>query len=921
MRVLEQLEARRLLALVAPTGVWASFTGQVVEVTWVDLSDEEVGYLIERSHDGVNDWEPASELLPADTEEGEDPALAAPQMKFRVVAVGSGDTRAESSAVGVSLPVFSTTDRLQLTASAITDGVRLEWIPLDSTMTLAVHRKALGATSWSGATSLGTVSSDNGQFDDTTAGTGTAWEYRVSPDGSPTSAMTKYIVAGNAVDPVHDRGTILLLVDETQLDGTGPTIQPELDQLRRDLIGEGYTVVVETTARVEVPRTLPADTNPTTIASHFGPWKNAVLGVKNQIRDVYVNRPDLEAAILIGHVPVPYSGLSPADGHLDHRGAWPADVFYSTLTAPDSVWTSRDTTQYLPSPLSGDNNYNIANWHNANYVGDGKFDIDSLSQLDADPVTGGIQPVFSDIAIGRIDTSMLSYLGTPGTAGSEASTAETNLLKNHLARNHDFRTGELVANRQALIDRAVDFVGYYEPTRLTTNVGQSSVLTGAASVRNGDEDKTDHDLNNDTWLWTYIAGGGARNAGGDYVHIEGPWNSSPDRRDFGGGNYANSVTYGVHKGIFNMIFGSYVGDWGTNVNVLKTAIADPDGYGLIATWGLFNAWHVHPMGLGGTMGDSLIRTQNNFSDRMLYPNGNGNGSTDLSILGDITLRQDNVAPVSDVVVSTQQAGSGESAVITTTIEWTASPDAGVGGYHVYRSDSPDGPFTLLNTTAVTGTSYVDETANPEGETYYLVRAARLEATPSGTYWNLSTGLAGRQLVEISNFVWNEPPQSFTFHFNQDVESILTDSSFTITGETWNNGTQTFTPITFVAGTDFELVDYDGDVATVRFLGQSELGVNNTLPSGRYTISVSVETESALGQTILSSHAQAILFVAGDTNNDGIVDFSDMLVLAQNYNQTSLDWANSFGIGDFDNDDDVDFDDLLILAQYYNVNLN
>ena len=58
---------------------------------------------------------------------------------------------------------------------------------------------------------------------------------------------------------------------------------------------------------------------------------------------------------------------------------------------------------------------------------------------------------------------------------------------------------------------------------------------------------------------------------------------------------------------------------------------------------------------------------------------------------------------------------------------------------------------------------------------------------------------------------------------------------------------------------------------------------------------------------------AFFVLAGDANHDGVVDFGDLALLAQNYNMTGRTFAN----GDFDYDGDVDFQDLVILAQRYN----
>lgn len=59
--------------------------------------------------------------------------------------------------------------------------------------------------------------------------------------------------------------------------------------------------------------------------------------------------------------------------------------------------------------------------------------------------------------------------------------------------------------------------------------------------------------------------------------------------------------------------------------------------------------------------------------------------------------------------------------------------------------------------------------------------------------------------------------------------------------------------------------------------------------------------------------QAAQMIPGDANLDGKVDFSDLLILAQNY---GLSAGAVWGNGDFNSDGGVGFDDLLILAQNY-----
>ena len=56
---------------------------------------------------------------------------------------------------------------------------------------------------------------------------------------------------------------------------------------------------------------------------------------------------------------------------------------------------------------------------------------------------------------------------------------------------------------------------------------------------------------------------------------------------------------------------------------------------------------------------------------------------------------------------------------------------------------------------------------------------------------------------------------------------------------------------------------------------------------------------------------AVAGPAGDVNNDGVVNFSDLLIVAQNYGK-----PGTFGDGDFNGDGIVNFADLLSLAQNY-----
>ncbi len=102
----------------------------------------------------------------------------------------------------------------------------------------------------------------------------------------------------------------------------------------------------------------------------------------------------------------------------------------------------------------------------------------------------------------------------------------------------------------------------------------------------------------------------------------------------------------------------------------------------------------------------------------------------MALMGDPTLRLHPVTPPSGLT-STLTGNS-------VNLNWSASTDA-VVGYHVYRATNSAGPYMRLTSTIVTSTSFSD--IPPPANTYtYLVRAVKLQSSPSGTYYNPSQGI-------------------------------------------------------------------------------------------------------------------------------------------------------------------------------------
>ena len=76
-----------------------------------------------------------------------------------------------------------------------------------------------------------------------------------------------------------------------------------------------------------------------------------------------------------------------------------------------------------------------------------------------------------------------------------------------------------------------------------------------------------------------------------------------------------------------------------------------------------------------------------------------------------------------------------------TIKWTASTEADVIGYNLYRSQKPNSGYgNPINENLIEGTSYTDNQPY-EGTNHYLVKAVKITATGSGSYTNMSIGIA------------------------------------------------------------------------------------------------------------------------------------------------------------------------------------
>lgn len=394
--------------------------------------------------------------------------------------------------------------------------------------------------------------------------------------------------------------------------------------------------------------------------------------VREQVGNAYFAGVRATALVLLGHIPVVRSGNTAPDGH--ERRALPADGYYGDV---DGTWLDAN--------------------------GDGVFDTNTI-------------PSDVELQTGRIDFAEMDAAGT--------GLDDLGLTARYLDKDHAFRTGALRFLARGLIGDRTGIDRGRAPA--ASGYRTFSALYGAdnVAVASTEDDATDAErwatrLRTESYAWAFGSGGG------DY-----------DMATFLGthGDYKSVVSSdlaGGAKAGFYLMFGSYFVDWANADNLLRAALAAPDG-GLGAAWSGRPGFVFPGLGIGDAVGAGVRLTQNNngfyFSPTNAFRRG-----VHVAWMGDPTLRIDYVAPPGGV--------TGARVESSVQLNWQPSPEEADGpiGYYVYRATSADGPFERVTSQPVDGATFTD-TAAVSGGTY-LVKAVALTTTGSGTYWNTSEGAA------------------------------------------------------------------------------------------------------------------------------------------------------------------------------------
>jgi hypothetical protein len=403
------------------------------------------------------------------------------------------------------------------------------------------------------------------------------------------------------------------------------------------------------------------------------------------LSDYWADPADVNTVFLLGHVPILQSGYLNYDGHGARpmpADAYYADVYYDWPTDPAS------SPSYLPSDVP--------------------------------------------LMVGRVDLANM-----PGNAAPNPWPAETELLRNYLNKDHNWRQGLTAVPRRALMGNrrgderglATAASGYrnFEPL-----VGPEETIEANIQDTAPAEQRWVSMLAAGSYLWAYGCGAGQDTAIG-YLGLHGTDDEV----------WSMDVVGQNAQAVFVMVFGSHLGNWDHTDNIMRAVLATPT-LGLTCCMSGVPHWFLHHMGLGETIGygtrltmnnSSLYQSQSNSFTRAVY----------LALMGDPTLRMEPIAP--PTALNATAMGN------TVNLAWGPSSQT-VAGYYVYRASSSNGPFTRLTDSLLTTTAYTNVAPTP-GAYAYLVRAVALISNPSGSYFDPSQGV-----VASVNIV---PPMPPTLH--------------------------------------------------------------------------------------------------------------------------------------------------------------
>jgi hypothetical protein len=401
---------------------------------------------------------------------------------------------------------------------------------------------------------IDSVSGTSTKYTDIYFSGGKPIEYRIAKKSSLYSFLGNgYVMIGNKLAPKVKLGKLLLIIDSNY---SLPLIS-QINDYRNQLQREGWDIVSKVVLR-------------TASVSSIKTW------IKTQWDADSLN---IKSIFLLGHIPVPYSGNYRPDGHVEHTGAWPADMYYGNFY---SNWSDNTV-----------NNTQATRSENQNIPSDGKFDISRIN-----PIGTALTAIqYAQIPVGRVDMFGMSSFGN-----------DTFLTKRYLNKDLNFRRGKYKTVARGLID---DNFGYSNSEAFASGGFRNFAVQFKDSVFEKDYRST---MSNQSYLLSYGCGAGT------YTSCSGVSSS------------ANFVSDSLLNP-FTMMFGSYFGDWDNTDNMLRAPLASK-GWGLANVWSGRPYWMFHECALGAPLASATLTSVNSY---YFYNAAGFQSSVHTALMGDPTL--------------------------------------------------------------------------------------------------------------------------------------------------------------------------------------------------------------------------------------------------------------------------------------------
>jgi len=417
------------------------------------------------------------------------------------------------------------------------------------------------------------------------------------------------------------------------------------------------------------------------IVHHAFGWdsRDTVITIKNQISEIYNNAPPDDKPkllFILGHVPMPRSGLNgqAPDDHIQNAGARGADTYYTDI---DGVFTDSET--YNPGGLATPLAINLP--------GDFKWDQEFI-------------PSELEMAFGRVDFADL-------TSVNESEIFLTELYLDRLHKYRHISPGWYMGAKSAF------YFGYNNSNdgsyrSLVPLSGYDSVYQNQSVVPHPQ--------------WVQNNGPFAVYMQNQYQPSVSEWNTygmdatffSSDQSYWGFGDVPEANQYSRIRALLALDTKCLVSVWTTMaINIFhQTGIGDPVG-----------------LACKQIMDHNLIN-QNLEKPEQPYDTPAFWNRMHFAFHGDPSLRFFQVYPPSEPAMTTD----GQQI----SIQWQASPDIRVAGYHIYKSNTEFGIYNRITGNPVIETEFID----PGYQTgdWYMIRAVVLQETGSGIFINPSQGI-------------------------------------------------------------------------------------------------------------------------------------------------------------------------------------